>query len=102
MRASVRTAQGLLRLGGSVRAWGGSRAWAGVRVRVAGEQRRREKKGEGGRKERKKKRKSKRKGEKERGKERAHAGEIRGRRSRVGDKQPSGTGWDGGEEKEIE
>jgi hypothetical protein len=38
----------------------------------------------------------------ERERKRAHTGEIRGRRSRVGDRQPSGTGWDGGEEKERE
>ena len=43
---------------------------------------------------------NKKKREKERERKRAHTGEIRGRRSRVGDKQPSGTGWNGGEEKE--
>ena len=32
-------------------------------------------------------------------KERAHAGEIQGRRSRVGDRQPSGAGCDSSEEK---
>ena len=32
--------------------------------------------------------------------EREHAGGIRGRRSHAGDRQPSGAGWDSGEEKE--
>ena len=73
----------------------GRRSGSGARVRVAGEQRRREKKGEGGRKE-------KGKGKRKRGGEREHAGGIRGRRSRVDDRQPSGAGWDGGEEKERE
>ena len=35
-----------------------------------------------------------------RGKEREGRGVICGRRSHVGDRQPSGAGWDGGEEKE--
>jgi len=53
------------------------------------------------RKEKKEKKKRKGKGKKEeekRGKE--ERGGIRGGRSRVGDRQPSGAGWDGGEEKE--
>ena len=79
-----------------MRAWAGGRAWAGARVRVAGKQRRREKKGEGGRKE---KGKGKRKIG---GREREHASGIHGRRSRVDDRQPSGAGWDGGQEKERE
>ena len=58
------------------------------------------KKGDKGKEEKKRKRK-KRGGEKKRGKKRKEdRGGIRGGRSRVGDRQPSGAGWDGGEEKE--
>ena len=87
--ARVRTAQGVLGPGGGVRAWAGGRAWAGARGRVAREQRRREKEGE-----RKKGREKEKRGERE------HVVRIRGQRSRVEDRQPSGAGWDGGEEKE--
>jgi len=45
-------------------------------------------------KEKEKKRRRERKRERER--ERAHAGGIRGRRSRMGDRQPNGAERDGG------
>ena len=50
-------------------------------------------------KKRKKKKKKKRR-ERERGIDGENHGGDRDGRSRVGDRQPSGAGWDGGEEKE--
>ena len=63
--------------------------------------------GERGKEKKKKNREKKRKREKEKEKERGEkrernkcVGADRGERSRVADSQPSGAGWDGGEEKE--
>ena len=54
-------------------------------------------------KKRKGKRKRRRREKKREGRKRKEErGGIRGGRSRVGDRQPSGAGWDGGEEKERE
>ena len=61
---------------------------------------------EGERRKEKKRRKEKEKEKEEERKKREgrkrkeERGGIRGGRSRVGDRQPSGAGWDGGEEKE--
>ena len=57
-----------------------------------------------GKEERRRKEEKKRKGEKKREgrKRKEECGGICGGRSRVGDRQPSGAGWDGGEEKERE
>ena len=101
-----------MRVGG---AEAGARAGVAGPVRRAGcpaargEGEREGRKGEGGkengkRKKKKEKRKKKKEKEKERERERGIDGENHGGdrdgRSRVGDRQPSGAGLDGGEEKE--
>jgi hypothetical protein len=81
-----------------------ARAWPGRRDERATLQRAREERGKEGRRRKEKKENGKRKIKKEkererkreRERERAHAGGIRGRRSRVGDRQPSGAERDGG------
>ena len=71
-----------------------------VRGQETGEkegERRKEKEGEKKKRRKGKEKEEERKRERKKRKER---GGIRGGRSRVGDRQLSGTGWDGGEEKE--
>jgi len=75
-------------------------ASSGTCTRTARKQGRRKGKEERRRKEEKKR--NRRRREKKGRKRKEERGGIRGGLSRVGDRQPSGTGWDGGEEKERE
>jgi len=90
---------------GYERAAGRARARGKLRDVRAHSQETGEKEGER-RKEKKEKKKRKGKGKKEEERKREELkrkeerGGIRSGRSRVGDRQPSGVGWDGGEEKE--
>jgi len=97
-RASwARGARGYERAAGRARARGssGTSAHSQETGEKEGERRKEEKR-------RKEKEKEKEEGRKEKKgrKRKEERGGIRGGRSRVGDRQPSGAGWDGGEEKE--
>jgi len=81
------------------RAWPGRRGERAALQRAGKERGKEEKKMEKGKRNRKKKRKKIRR-ERERGIDGENHGGDRDGRSRVGDRQPSGAGWDSGEEKE--
>ena len=81
------------------RAWPGQRGERAALQRAGKERGNEEKKMEKGKRKRKNKRKKKRR-ERERGIDGENHGGDRDGRSRVGDRQLSGAGWDGGEEKE--
>jgi len=98
-RAAASGAAGVL---GTRSAWVRARARGKLRDVHAHSQETGEKEGE--RRKEKKRRKEKEKEEERKKREgrkrKEERGGIRGGRSRVGDRQPSGAGWDGGEEKE--
>jgi len=73
-----------------------------VRGQETGEKEGERRKKKEGEKKKRRKEKGKEEERKRETKKREGRGGIRGERSRVGDRQPSGAGWDGGEEKERE